>query len=389
MTVLQSSVNWVLDQARLRLGDPYIYGGVYSANISQGADCSGVVGWVLEALVHTPARMNWAHNVSTESWFFNYNTNSPAAPGGVGPYGTVAVASLDDIPTDAALIINIMHGGGGEDSHTNCSLNGTLIESNGDHGSCTNGTGAYPSTAGLWTDHWYLPGPVVNDVAPPPPMNTLFYPDVSNNNWRSVGELTDTLSQLHAQGFVGVVHKVSQGSDYRDPYWQPARSWCEGNNLSWLGYHYVDTSEPPAQANNFNANNGGGNVMLDFEHGSGDIGNFWAVVNAFNNAGVNVSLAYIPRWYWAQIGRPDLSALPGNQIRLVSSNYGPNPPGTAQDIYGRLGGDGGPGWLPYGNCVPAAWQFTDKASVAGRTLDCNVHHTPETDLDGFFTGVGI
>jgi hypothetical protein len=389
MTVLQSSVNWVLGQARLRLGDPYVYGGVYSSDISQGADCSGVVGWVLEALVNTPARMSWAHNVSTESWGYDYNTNTPAAPGTVGPYGTVAVASLADIPADAALVIDIMHGGGGEDSHTNCSLNGTLIESNGDHGSCTNGTGAYPTTAGLWTDHWYLAGPVINDVAPPPPMHTLFYPDTSNNNWSSEGELTGFLSQLHAQGFAGVVHKVSQGSDYQDPYWRACRAWCEANDLSWLGYHYVDTSDPAAQANNFNADFGGGNVMLDFEEGSGDINNFWAVVNAFNNVGVNVSLAYIPRWYWGQIGSPDLSALPANQIQLVSSNYGPNPAGTAQEIYSRLGADGGPGWLPYGNCVPAAWQFTNKASIAGITVDCNVHHTPETDLDGFFTGTGI
>lgn len=187
MTVLQSSVNWVLEQAKLRLGDDYVYGGVYSpTDISQGADCSGVVGWVLEALVNTPARMSWGHNVSTESWPYNYNTNTPAAPGTVGPYGTIAVASLADIPADAALTINIMHGGGGEDSHTNCIVplpgslpyEGVIVESNGDYGSCTNGTGAYPADASLWTDHWYARGPWVMDVPPaqpganPPPAHT-------------------------------------------------------------------------------------------------------------------------------------------------------------------------------------------------------------------------
>lgn len=175
MSVLQSSVNWVIEQAKLRLGDPYVYGGDYSPDdTSQGADCSYVVGWVLEALVNTPANMSWAHNVSTESWHFDYGTNSPAAPGSVGPYGTIAVASLADIPADAALTINIMHGGGGEDSHTNCVVplpgsapyEGVLVESNGDYGSCTNGTGAYAADASLWTDHWYLPGPWVEDVAP-------------------------------------------------------------------------------------------------------------------------------------------------------------------------------------------------------------------------------
>jgi LysM domain len=169
MSVLQSSVNWVIAQAKARLGDEYVYGGVYSpTDLSQGADCSGVVGWVLEALTKTPANMSWAHNVSTESW-------APgAAPGTVGPYGTIAVASLADIPADAALTINIMHGGGGEDSHTNCVVplpgslpyEGVIVESNGDYGSCTNGTGAYSANASLWTDHHFLPGPWIMDVAP-------------------------------------------------------------------------------------------------------------------------------------------------------------------------------------------------------------------------------
>lgn len=164
MSVLQSSVNWVLDQYARRLGDDYVYGGVYSPHDdSQGADCSGVVGWVLEALTKGPESMNWNHNVSTESWPFDYSSNSPAAPGTVGPYGTIAVASLDDIPDDAALIIDIEHGGGGADSHTNARLQWTFIESNGSYGSCTNNSGCYYCDDDLWTDHWYLPGPIVQD----------------------------------------------------------------------------------------------------------------------------------------------------------------------------------------------------------------------------------
>jgi LysM domain len=181
VSVLQSSVNWVIAQAKARLGDDYVYGGTYSpSDLSQGCDCSGAVGWVLEALTKTPTNMSWAHVVSTESWPFDYGDNCPAAPGTVGPFGTIAVANLSDIPADAALTINIMHGGGGEDSHTNCVVplpgslpyEGVTVESNGDAGSCTNGTGAYTADASLWTDHWFLPGPWVMDVPPgaePPP----------------------------------------------------------------------------------------------------------------------------------------------------------------------------------------------------------------------------
>lgn len=167
MSVLQSAINWVIINFYERLGDDYVYGGVYSPDdLSQGCDCSGLVGWVLEALVHGPENMNWSHVVSTESWPYDYGSNTGAAPGTVGPYGTVAVASLADVPQDAALVIDIMHGGGGENSHTQCSLGGTVCESNGDSGTCTLGTGAYATNANLWTDHWYLPGPVIADVVP-------------------------------------------------------------------------------------------------------------------------------------------------------------------------------------------------------------------------------
>ena len=206
--VLQRSVNWVLDQARQRLGNSYVYGGVYSPNdTSQGADCSAVVGWVLEALTKTPARMSWWHNVSTESWPYDYNNDCPAKPGTVGPYGTIAVASPDDIPDDAALIINIEHGGGGEDSHTNCCLAGVLIESNGSYGSCTNGSGAYPTESSLWTDHWYLPGPINNDVPVAPGKSGTTY----------VVEPGDTLEVIAERFGVGLDALESANPDIANP----------------------------------------------------------------------------------------------------------------------------------------------------------------------------
>jgi hypothetical protein len=193
MSVLQSSVNWVLQQAKLRLGLPYQYGQCYSpSDLTQGADCSGVGGWVLQALVNLPQNIpvwsngQWAHCVSTESWNYNYSTGIPVPDGTIGPFGTVCVGmNLSNIPADAALTINVMHGGGGEDSHMNVVVplpgsapwQGIIVESNGDAGSCTNGTGGNPATAGLWTDHWYLPGPWVFDIQPDAPSgeSTLTY----------------------------------------------------------------------------------------------------------------------------------------------------------------------------------------------------------------------
>jgi len=193
MAILQSSVNWLLWNFYERLGNPYVYGGMYApGSVPQGCDCSGEASWALQALTLTPPGMplddngNWLHTVSTESWPYDYSTNTGAAPGTIGPYNTVAVASLAEIPQSAALTIDIMHGGGGENSHMQVCLTSinTIMESNGNAGTCTNGTGAYTTDASLWTDHWYLPGPIVFDELP------------SGLNW--VNLLTD-LSPLEAQ----------------------------------------------------------------------------------------------------------------------------------------------------------------------------------------------
>jgi GH25 family lysozyme M1 (1,4-beta-N-acetylmuramidase) len=215
-----------------------------------------------------------------------------------------------------------------------------------------------------------------------PTVTTLYYPDVSNNNWGTFDDATNFLSQLKPEGFSGVVHKVSEGSYYADPFWTTVREWCENNDLPWLGYHYVTTDNPSAQAATWVANNGGPFAMMDVEANSGDLVNFWAVVNAFNAAGVNVTLAYIPQWYFDEVGG-DLSLLAANGVALVSSAY-PAGAGYASSIYAEAGAGTGEGWAPYGGGQPVAWQFTDEALIAGITVDCNAYQG--TDLNQLFTG---
>lgn len=200
---------------------------------------------------------------------------------------------------------------------------------------------------------------------------TLFYVDTSNNQWGGITQnALDFCAQLVPQGFAGIIHKVSEGAYFEDPFWQPVKQWCQSNNLPCLGYHYVTGDDPDAQARTWLANNGGPNAELDWENNGGDLANFWGVVNAFNAAGVNVQLAYAPQWYWNNQGGGDLSALTASGIGLVSSAY-PDGTGAASDIYANSGGDTGEGWAPYGTAVPAAWQFTDSASIFGLTVDCN------------------
>ena len=170
MSVARANVEFCKRVFYDRLGNPYVYGGNYDPfNKRIGTDCSGLVGDCLDA-VNMGTAMPWKRSVSTESWGYDYRAGRPVPPGTRGPKGTIAVASLRDIPSDAAVIVNIHHGGGGADSHTQCIVDGIVMESNGSHGTCTRPGGAMDPNSSYWTDHWYLPGPIVDDGTPIAPV---------------------------------------------------------------------------------------------------------------------------------------------------------------------------------------------------------------------------
>ncbi len=73
--------------------------------------------------------MTWGRLFSTETF--------------PGPFQGFRKTSRADLLTGTYPIkVCIMHGGGGPDSHMNVSIDGWLMESNGDHGTCTTGSGA-------------------------------------------------------------------------------------------------------------------------------------------------------------------------------------------------------------------------------------------------------
>lgn len=169
MSVLRTNVEFAKRIFSDRLGDPYVYGGNWDPfNLKTGTDCSGLVGDELDAVLMGTA-MPWQRSVSTESWPYDYAHNRAVAPGTRGPKGTIAIASLADAPPDAAVLVNIHHGGGGADSHTQCIVDGIVMESNGSHGTTTTGRGAMDPHSSYWTDHWYLPGPITGSPAASPP----------------------------------------------------------------------------------------------------------------------------------------------------------------------------------------------------------------------------
>jgi lysozyme len=192
---------------------------------------------------------------------------------------------------------------------------------------------------------------------------TLWGPDTSNNNFSYPSQAQQLVESLPGQGYSWIEHKVSQGSDFQDAFWPTIKSTAANMHFPCIGYHYVDLSNPASQAQNFVNNQGGVNAMLDQEDESGDIGNLWAVINAFNNLGVNIPLVYLPEWYWGQIGSPDLSAFASNGIALISSGYPISGEDYASTLYTEGNGDNGEGWNSYGGATPSIWQFTDDANL--------------------------
>ncbi|ATN89762.1 lysin A [Mycobacterium phage Pound] len=362
MAVTRANVEATKNFIRARVGNPYVYGGALSpTNVRQGTDCSEVWQTVLE-MVHgryNPGRQS--EGATTESYRY-------IPVGGVGPFGTIRVASWRDIPADAVAKIAFHHGpGGGASSHMWGDLDGMLIESAGSKGLVTNGRAMTidNSYATAWA---YLPGPIVEDGSPIPedPNAVTWGIDISNHQ----GEMD--LNRVKAEGFDFIWCKVSEGANYRDPFWPGNRDKARAAGLILAGYHYVRTGDPAAQAKTFVEHLGDKSIpaMLDFEDGSGNIEQFWAVKAEIEKLGVQVRLSYIPDWYWERIGKPDLSKVPG----LIASEY-VSGTGYASVLYP---GNSSNFWKAYGGRTPDVLQFTDKALVAGKSVDANAFRgTPD------------
>lgn len=195
---------------------------------------------------------------------------------------------------------------------------------------------------------------------------TIFGPDISSyEHGLNIAALPDPF----------VIAKVTEGTYYRDADWPAFRDAARRAGKILVGYHFVTGEDPRAQAANLAGWIGDRSipVMLDFE----PTGNSHpthaqqlAVADAVNAAGMHVRLSYTPRWYWQQIGSPNLTGLTTRGIGVVSSAY-PNTSITDPPRdYAADGGDTGPGWAPYGGITPLLWQFTD-AGVEQQRMDFN------------------
>lgn len=159
--ILKTNVDAWWNIAWPRDNKEYGYGGNWQRdNVWATTDCSGIVSYVLAMLTGGPANFKWPrYPVSTESY-------RVIEVGQRGPFGTICVASPQDIPADAAVKIGCMHGGGGENSHMACTLmdrpGGINIESSGSYGQRMGGP-ARGYNNPIFHDWHYLPGPIQSE----------------------------------------------------------------------------------------------------------------------------------------------------------------------------------------------------------------------------------
>lgn len=184
---------------------------------------------------------------------------------------------------------------------------------------------------------------------------TVYYRDVSKYQGNYSPET----------GAVALVARCSYGTT-KDTEFDSIRRNSAAKRVPFLPYHYLTTGSTAAnQAKLVTGYVGKGtSIMLDVEKGSGSLGNVLAFMDDYRSLnGGAVTLVYLPKWYWSEIGGPSLSGVHSRNAGLVSSNY-------------THYSDTGPGWTPYGGVTPSCWQYTDSP------VDTNAHKGTAESLVG-------
>ena len=209
---------------------------------------------------------------------------------------------------------------------------------------------------------------------------TVFLADISSyEHGLSIADLHDC---------AGILAKCSEGTYYGDADYDGWRRqaaalgkiFCAYDfvrsdetadaQAAWIAAHIVDPMLP---------------LMLDVEtEGTSKptLSQVVALARACRALGLRPKLAYIPHWYWQQIGSPDMTGLRDLGVALISSAY-PGGAGSASQLYP---GDDAAGWQAYGALTPLMYQFTDRALEGGRQVDMNAYRGTAAQLGAFLGG---
>lgn len=196
---------------------------------------------------------------------------------------------------------------------------------------------------------------------------TIFFPDISS--YQTGFPLT---------GIPAIVVKATEGIGYVNPDYSRVVHEAQARGLLQVSYHFLRRSNAANQANFALSVIGAGvPTMLDVEPSSDGVGptmrDVFDFMTQYRALGGVLHLAYLPRWYWRDLGSPDLTPLEANGLHVVSSLY-------------TTYSDDGPGWAAYGGVAPVIWQFTDSYRLNGYTVDLNAYRGTVDELRTLVTG---
>lgn len=172
------------------------------------------------------------------------------------------------------------------------------------------------------------------------------------------------LGLLKSQGYAGVIIKCTEGAGYFNGDYNRARAQAKAIGLDTGAYHFLHAGNVAAQAANLARHVGDKRipVHIDMEPtgssrpSAADLHQF---IEACKSYGLLVESQYVPPWYHAQIGYPQLPNLP-----LWVSRYGADRPGYASVLY--PGDKAASWWLGYGGIKRATLlQFSSSVKIDG------------------------
>jgi GH25 family lysozyme M1 (1,4-beta-N-acetylmuramidase) len=176
------------------------------------------------------------------------------------------------------------------------------------------------------------------------------------------GDYSSFQRGVRLDGTVAACIKATEGTTYSNPYFSQTRDEANRVGAYVFAYHFLRRGDGDGQADFYYRQRGNRPVAVDWEVAADgshpDIHDMFNFINGVNNRGGRCHIAYIPHWFWQQVGSPDLTGLRQFPVRLWSSQY-------------TTYSDTGPGWDPYGGMYPQIWQYTDKFNMNGTTCDFN------------------
>ncbi|UXE04004.1 lysin A [Mycobacterium phage Deloris] len=255
--VTRKQAQWVHDMARARNGLPYAYGGAFTNDPRRSTDCSGLV---LQTAAWYGGRTDWVGNRygSTESFRLDHKIVYDLGFKRMPPGGPAA------LPFKPVMLVGLMHGGGGENSHTACTLmtmdipggpvkmsdRGVDWESHGNR----NGVGVdlYDNARAwndpLFHDFWYLDAKLEDG----PTTSELTVPLVARGNgrWGSSSPAWDHLIMRESSGDPTIIQQIidvnSGGNEAEGLFQITPKTWRAHNGTQFAASARLATPQQQA-----------------------------------------------------------------------------------------------------------------------------------------------